>query len=1482
MRNSRDFFRTGMLFFLLGGLFPSFQAKAQLQAGFITDMPGGCAPLAIKFTNTSVVQGAVRWHWDFSNGNTSDLQHPSAIFLEEGEYTVTLTVSLGNQSSKQTKTITVYKKPVVDFIVSPASICMPMSASFTGSAITEGTISSWHWDFGDGTTEQTADASVSHVYTYKQSPTVSLTAINSYGCSGTISKLSALTVKDSLVAGFTANQTVICTDQGTVQFTNTSKGPGELSYVWDFGDGSGSTQESPSHVYSDKGSYPVTLTVRNTEGCSNTFSLPVPINVRNYNTDFEIPPVLCEMQNTVFANTSTPAPASSAWFINGQDFSNSITPTGALNTVFDAPGVYTIRLVNNFEGCHQEKDKQVVIKQNPVVEGFLSEIVYSCYAHWNLNVKDTSAVAVAWGWNFNYYGGAEFFQETTQEASFSYPYSGAYNVRLQITDAAGCRGDAVKTIAAKDRRVSIITVDDNGWTGCATLTKKFAVLTEEPIIKYEWAFGDGNYSTEEAPEHTFTGANRYYNVTLTYTLADGCQGTVESPTITVYDPVRLDFEVQPEVCGNNYVHFRYTGNGGGSILQWDYGDGTSDFSGIHRYHKEGAYDVSVMMAGQGVCGDTLTKHAIIKVKGPFTRIDSIRNTCDGDRSTVRFYDGTTNADKWTWNFGDGTTLSYTSAQPSVSHAYSESGFYYVQLIAEKDGCAVPLLYDSVAFVTRKSYPTLVIDRPQICVNQPTDFQVRNMEPNHYILSDFSPRYYVKKWEYESGAIFNGTSSPLSWYQDLDGLVSIGEVREDKIRLITTSYHFGCEDTSNFVPIRSLGVLPGFQVLNPGDCFKQPVNFQDTSKAYGAAIISWLWDFGDGTQSTGDGTLAHTFEQPGRYNVRLTVSDGTCSPTTNYTTPVVVRGVKASLIASPSSTVESGTLVSFYNASNLTYSVGPLRYYWDFGDGATSTDMHASHVFNAPGVYTVKHTVLDEGLGCSDMTSITITVSDRPIPHLVLNTATSFIGNNSSCPPVKGSFSFNINQGIEYDRLVWDFGDGTTAEDLLNPSHIYTAAGKYIVTLSMYNAGDLVTTVKDTVSVSMPEAVLKADDLSACIGESIKLYSPKEAAGYSYIWDFGDGGIANTIDSFSSRVFIHPGAYMPALIVRDEHGCAIATKLEDPILVHPDPQITISPASATICKTEGVQLAASGGVRYQWSPVSGLDNAQSSNPIATPERNTSYVVTAVDRNGCTGTASVNVDVAQPFSMPAISAADLCAGESVQLNASGASSYQWIGNTAGLSNLQIANPVVKPEQTTVFTVVGYDQFQCYSDTVVVPVRVHSQPTVMAGDDQTVVVGTANTLQIVNSSDVVRWQWTPADYLSCTNCASPVSSPLAPVEYTVTVYTQYGCSASDKIKLDVLCKDGNIFIPAAFTPNNDGKNDVFRIEGQGVTKINSVRIFNRWGEIIFEAKDFAPGGRAGSWDGRYKGQPAETGTYVYFIEMECTAGMKFERKGVVTLLR
>jgi len=148
------------------------------------------------------------------------------------------------------------------------------------------------------------------------------------------------------------------------------------------------------------------------------------------------------------------------------------------------------------------------------------------------------------------------------------------------------------------------------------------------------------------------------------------------------------------------------------------------------------------------------------------------------------------------------------------------------------------------------------------------------------------------------------------------------------------------------------------------------------------------------------------------------------------------------------------------------------------------------------------------------------------------------------------------------------------------------------------------------------------------------------------------------------------------------------------------------------------------------------------------------------------------------------------------------------------------------------------------------------------------------------VINYKWLPEKYLSCYNCATPLCTPLASTDYIVTVKNQYGCKASDTMVVAVDCQESHVRIPNAFTPDGNGVNDVFIIKG--ISIIKHMVIYGRWGEKVYERNNFIAGERSQCWDGTYRGQKCLSGTYVYFVEMECPAGGTFTRKGSFVLIR
>ena len=171
---------------------------------------------------------------------------------------------------------------------------------------------------------------------------------------------------------------------------------------------------------------------------------------------------------------------------------------------------------------------------------------------------------------------------------------------------------------------------------------------------------------------------------------------------------------------------------------------------------------------------------------------------------------------------------------------------------------------------------------------------------------------------------------------------------------------------------------------------------------------------------------------------------------------------------------------------------------------------------------------------------------------------------------------------------------------------------------------------------------------------------------------------------------------------------------------------------------------------------------------------------------------------------------------------------------------------------------------------------------GPDPVIPVGTGVDLPVTYDKTMRFYTWTPPANLSCADCPVPFANPKFTTRYRVNVTDSNGCRANSDITVRVVCTDKNYFVPNTFTPNGDGMNDIFYPRGSSIDRIQSMRIFNRWGQVVFEKKNFMANSISEGWNGVHQGRPANTDTYVYIIEYLCENGEIVPVKGNVTLLR
>ena len=281
--------------------------------------------------------------------------------------------------------------------------------------------------------------------------------------------------------------------------------------------------------------------------------------------------------------------------------------------------------------------------------------------------------------------------------------------------------------------------------------------------------------------------------------------------------------------------------------------------------------------------------------------------------------------------------------------------------------------------------------------------------------------------------------------------------------------------------------------------------------------------------------------------------------------------------------------------------------------------------------------------------------------------------------------------------------------------------------------------------------------------------------------------------------------------------------------------------------------------------------------ATPLATTKFYVTG-SIGKCQDTDSVTIKVTSYPEGAGIPDTILCLGQSVQLNASGGSMYTW-SPPFFLNNVNIPDPISSPDRTIRYIVAISDTIGCPKpiyDTVVVNVE---KIIANAGPRDTSIV--VNQPLQLNATGGQFYLWTPASGLNNPSIGNPVATVSDNIDYIVRATNASGCFGSDTITVKVYKILPDIYVPNAFTPGDDGTNDVFKPIPIGVREINSFRVYNRWGVLVYSSSKNASVSSIG-WDGRYKGKPADTAVYVWTVEGIDYLNNSIKKKGTVTLIR
>ncbi len=1435
-------------------------ARAQAPvAEFTADNISGCAPLSVTFRDQSTGSPTF-WNWDFGGGNLSNLQNPTITFGAPGVYSVTLVVRNGNGTNGITKTsyITVNPSPQAAFVTNTTIGCAPSSIQFTDqSNPVAGSIVSWQWNFGDG--NSSTQQSPSHQYTAPDFYTVSLKVVSSTGCSSVVSAGRYIRIVPGIIPEFSFNTPPTCRAPFAVNFTNLTSGPGTMSYQWDFGNSSGATGESPTGTYTAAGTYTVTLNATSEYGCTN--SIQKQVDVSGTGTSFNSPDTVCLNSTVNFQNASSSPPVSTTWdFGNGDQ---AATTNGS--STYNAPGIYTVKLKNVYTNCVDSFSKPLVVLDRPMVN-FTAPVTTACKGPLTVNFQDASPDAVSWQWDFG-----DGNTSTAQNPSHTYTAEGSYNVTLSITTRLGCTNTLTQPAFVRIIKPTVAFGNaPNGGCIPFDFTPTANVITVDNVVSYFWEYGDGFTATTTVPTgplHTYTIAGNY-TIKVTITTSGGCTESVELVNgIRTGTPPASNFTVTPiDACASDVINFTFVPSGLTPVDEylWNFGDGNTSAlqNPTYTYTDSGYFSVTVT-AYNNKC-PTASAAQVVHIKPPIAHF-SYSVTCpnvtqvnfaDESKVNTAVYGPVT----YSWDFGDGTPVNTTVG--AVSHTYAGIGTYNVSLTvtSTNTGCShtysqsVELVSESADFTISKATP---------CKNEFITLTAINSNASN--ITQYTWSVNGLAGPFNIGARTVDINFPTT------GTYSIG------LRITDVN---GCENTKVITDAVTVsGPTANFTAATPGKCTNESVTFNDLSTTT-VGIKSWTFDFGDGNSQTFTAApFSHTYADTGSFIVKMTVTDiNNCSDTYTLTDTVFITKPIAGF-TSDYTTICPDTDLPFKDTS-----IGKgLTWRWDFGDGNVSTVQSPMHRYTATsGTYSVKLVVTD-AYGCKDsVTKANYVTVKKPIPAFTVRDTSSI------CPLLESKFTF---QGADYASFYWDFGDGSTST-LTNPNHFYNTYGAYEAKLYVVGYGGCIDSVSDTINVYNPFTAsdMSYSPISNCnsLLVDFSLITPPSTR---FTFFYGDGGFDASQSKAFQYFYREPGFYAPRMVLQDSIGCEVA--LGGPNTIRVIGALPLFGVDKKNFCDEGTVNFANFTIGNDpvisriWDFDDGTTTTDP-DPVHTFTRPGTFVVkhTVTTQTGCTNTITDTIRIYGTPQPLIVSDTVVCINDVLPLQASlivpdTAISWKWNLGSNGQSTNQ--NVSVKYSQSGNYTVSleATNKLGCKADTsknIFVP----PTPVVTVSGNVTLPVGTGVTLPVTYSPNVVGYTWTPANGLSCTDCPTPVANPKSTTQYTVRAEDIYGCSATQNVTVTVVCNEKNYFVPNTFSPNNDGKNDVFMPRGSSIARVNRMQVFNRWGEIVFEKRNFMTNDASAGWNGTYKGKPANADVYIYVIEFVCENSAVVPFRGNVTLIR
>jgi gliding motility-associated-like protein len=1382
------YFKSYFIFCLF--IFPGFLSGQSLDASFsssdVDQCPGSLFTVKANNLSYSSYNWLVKGPNNYSFNSTNNSSSISLILSTSGNYSVTLTVGNGVTTNKsdQPNYLTVYSRPVVSYVLTPTSGCVPLQVDFNGScSAAAGTISSFFITTGTGSSSDKEDFkfTFSEVGSYTPSATVT----NSFGCF-TTQNLSTITVNPLPSLSSSTSPPAICSGE-TFSYTPTSATVG-CTFSWSraavtgisqtASSGTGNISEVLTNTSSSNITVIYSVVTTDPNGCKRTQNVSIVVKAKPV-ISIDSPSLLvCPGQTGTLTASAVPSGGLFTW-ANGLGTNQSITVSAA--------GTYTVGY--SLSNCAADSKSAVVtIGTTPTVSTSLKESSGVTNDDGTICPGGTvtlTATPSALGGTYLWQPGGETTQTINVSPSTTTTYSVVYTLNCPS--------------ASSSRMVTVSPGTVNNYTSSVTNACGFPVTTifnstatalgGATIASTQWSFPGGTPSSASGsgPISVTYNSSGAYAVTMTTTSSNNCVRTnTFNPAIVVGTGVNVTSKFEASVttvCADEPFTFKYTGSGADSI-KWELGDGkviwsSDDKSITYTYVSPGNYTVSMtphsVVGGYLACIGSISKFDVT-VLGPKADFSVSNVVCSNQftRTFKQLSRGTTPSTTYEWEFPGGTPATSTAATQTVT--WANEGSYSVKLKAtdlttgcfEKEKTVTINVNKNTGAdfqVTLSGVPTT-----NICLG--TTLTFTNTTPTPQNNSGTAP-----------GSL---TSTKTQWdWNTNDGVSFVNaSVGTPQTRSFTTANGYApgsygismrnidnnnCENIitkSNFIRIN--GVVA--TISAPASlCIGQ--TFSPTHSGSLAAIASTRWDFGDGNSSTSN-TPTHSYSVPGDYKVTLTLVDtSSIKCTTTVVHNVIVRNPKASFTINNNYICSSQKLA----VTNTSTGVG-LSYFWTATNGSPSSSKNASPgTFSFPqGNQTVKLAVTDD-IGCKDSITIPISVFD-----LIVSATPS--GTSFPCfnPPNVVSFKNTSSNNVNKNSARWDFGNGKKSTSW-EPSAIYSERGTYLVKLTVSsNSGCSSTIDVATINVGGASGSIDVANsvLTGCSCYEVSFDVSSSNADESVLL-FGDGAFKTLDPNTTQKVSYSycnsssdPVTYIPSIFVKN-NTCNGIIEAIDTIKINPNPVIT---GESALCVGATIKLTATGtpAATNSWVSSNTAVATVSATGTVTGVASGTTTITFTDINGCSTSKTITVNA-----NPTISGeTSICKDLTLLLTGSGiaATTNPWKSSSLSVATINNSGLVTGVSAGT-STITYTNNNGCFVNQ---SITVNATPTISNAK----AICEKETLQLTGSATASTTNpWTSSNTTVATVSTLGLLSGVSAGTTTITYTNSNGCSISTSITVNAL---------------------------------------------------------------------------------------------------